>query len=585
MALTRSEVKELHQKPKRKLDIQKAINHEDRIALHVECEVKQNAITASRAVTDFLEWVRLLIPADKYKTFLNLFKFPLETNELTEEILTELERIFESKNPVFSYEFSDDKYKSDWIEYKKKTGHGFISFWKEKVWQDFKTTANSILIIDLPETQQPGDPYPQPYAWILNINQVIDIETGPEGIEWIIYNQPGNRIAQMDDTWVRIYQLKESGEIVGDPILEKAHGLGYCPATWVHNEPINKKDHITKRHPLSKQLSNLDWVQFFQTSKRHLDLYAPYPIYSGYEQACDFQNPETGEFCDGGYLKDKAGSYLVTNSGLYPCPVCSGKRIVGAGSFIEIPIPNKEDGQPDLSNPVKMLPADTDSLKYNVDELNRLRREIYDNVVGRGSETLNDQAKNQLQINASYENRKAVLANLKTKFEEAQEFTESTMCRLRYGAAFLGASINYGTEFYLKSMSELLAAYDLAKKSGVSDSELDRIYDQILETEYKNNPQMLKRMMTLKHLEPYRHTTKEELRTLKESGMIDKTEFIIKINFVNFIARFERENQNIVQFGNAADFDTKIDSIYKQLKKYANEQTTETTIQLTEGAK
>lgn len=530
----------------------------------------------------FLEWVRTLIPADKYKTFLGLFKFPLETNELTEEILTELERIFESKNPVFHYEFTDDKFREDWIKYKNQSGHGFLKFWKERVWENFKTTANSILVIDLPREQKEGDPYPQPYTWILDICDVLDLEQDSEGnLEWLIFRQNGDQIAQMDDQWVRVYTVNEKKEISTTPILEVAHGLDYCPATWISKDPVRKKEPITKKHPLSNQLSNLDWLLFFQTSKRHLDLYAPYPIYSGYEQACDFQNPETGEFCDGGYLKDKGGAYLITASGLYPCPVCSGKRIVGAGSFIEVPVPDKDNNQPDLLKAINLVPADSGSLEYNVKECQRLEREIYDNVVGRGTDPVNNQAKNELQINSSYENRKAVLNNLKSKFEEAQQFTEKTMCRMRYASAFLGLSISYGTEFYLLSMTELLAAYNLAKKSGVSDSELDRIYDQILETEYRNNPEMLQRMQILKQLEPYRHMTKQEVAEIEKGnpGSIDKTEFKIKLNFSNFIARFERENTNILQFGKAATFETKINTINEQLKKYANEQQSEQPVQ------
>jgi len=531
-----------------------------------------NATNGNRAVTTFLEWVRSLLPADKYKTFINLFKFPIETNELTDEIINELERLFESKNPVFHYEFTDDKFRSDWNHYKDAAGYGFNKFWREKVWGDFKTSANSLIVIDLPTERTGNDPYPQPYAWILNIANVIDIEESNDRIEWIIFKQDGDKVAQMDDEWVRIYEVQNNEIQV--PIVEIKHNLGYCPVTWLHNEPIRKKDKLIKKHPLSNQLSNLDWLLFFQTSKRHLDLYAPYPIYSGYEQNCDFKNPETGERCDSGYLKNKTGDYIVTPSGLYPCPVCSGKRIVGAGSFIEVPIPNKEENQPDLIKAIHMVTADSDSLKYNVDECERLEREIYDNVVGRGTDPINNQAKNELQINSSYENRKTVLNNLKVKFEETQKFVEETMCRYRYGAAFLSASINYGTEFYLLNMTELLTMYDTAKKGGISDSQLDKIYDQILETEYRNNPPMLQRMMIMKHLEPYRHSTKSEILELKDKGMIDDVDFRIKINFVNFIARFERENMNIVQFGKDADFDTKIKNIYQQLKNYANEQTT-----------
>jgi len=45
-------------------------------------------------------------------------------------------------------------------------------------------------------------------------------------------------------------------------------------------------------------------------------------------------------------------------------------------------------------------------------------------------------------------------------------------------------------------------------------------------------------------------------------------EFVIKSRFSNFIARFERENTNIIDFGRDLDFDKKIDNITQILNSY-----------------
>ncbi|MEE1283954.1 MAG: hypothetical protein UHK54_03770, partial [Acutalibacteraceae bacterium] len=44
------------------------------------------------------------------------------------------------------------------------------------------------------------------------------------------------------------------------------------------------------------------------------------------------------------------------------CPKCGNKRIVGAGSFVEIPVPNADENQPDLRNPVQLLTVDRNAL-------------------------------------------------------------------------------------------------------------------------------------------------------------------------------------------------------------------------------
>ena len=116
---------------------------------------------------------------------------------------------------------------------------------------------------------------------------------------------------------------------------------------------------------------------FFSISKQHLDLYAPYPIYSAYEADCNFENSETGDYCDGGFLRNAKGEYKILNDGtVEKCPCCSEKRIAGPGSFLEVPIPNQTEGVADMRNPVQITTIDKDSLDYNVNECARLKNEI-----------------------------------------------------------------------------------------------------------------------------------------------------------------------------------------------------------------
>ena len=80
--------------------------------------------------------------------------------------------------------------------------------------------------------------------------------------------------------------------------------LRYCPARFFWDEPMNLREPDVKAIPANKWIGALDWF-CFSISKRHLDMYGSYPIYSGYEQSCDFTNAENGDYCDGGFLKDK----------------------------------------------------------------------------------------------------------------------------------------------------------------------------------------------------------------------------------------------------------------------------------------
>ena len=229
------------------------------------------------------------------------------------------------------------------------------------------------------------------------------------------------------------------------------------------------------------------------------------------------------------------------------------------------------DGQPDLRNPVTMLTVDKNSLQYNVDEEKRIKNEIITSIVGTNEEITTRDALNEQQIKANFESQSTVLNRIKTGFEEAQKWVDGTICRLRYGKSFISAHISYGTEFFLSTADELRKRYKDAKEAGASESELDALYQKVIETEYRNNPQMVQRLSLLAELEPYNHYTVQEVLELQAKGIATKEDVIMKINFADYIKRFERENMDISQFGESVDYNAKIKAISDRLKEYVSE--------------
>ena len=534
----------------------------------VPSPVLQGREGVSQALLDFMAMVENLIPKDKFETFKTLFRFPLLTNELLAVCYDKLSRIFDGRDPAFSYQFASTEQRDDWEWYRQEK-LGEQNIWQTKGWDYFKTQINSVLIVDLPEEQEAGDRYPQPYFYWLPIKDVIDFEAKENGeMRWIAFRQDDERIAFIDDESYRIFSGKNG--TIGELIREAKHDLGYCPARFFWNEPLSLDRPDVKASPVTKELDRLDWYLFYSISKRHLDMYGSYPIYWGYEQSCDFHNDETGDFCDGGFLKDKHQHWKYDNNGLMmPCPVCSQKRITGAGSFVEVPVP--QEGQPDLSNPVGMLAVDRESLDYNGEEEKRLRTDIITAIVGQNEEVTQREAVNEQQIKANFESQTTVLKRVKKGFEDAQKFVDDTCCRLRYGKAFLSSSISYGTEFYLFTSDELRERYKKAKEAGMSEADLDALLQQIIETEYRHNPQQMQRMIILGDLEPYRHLTRNEVQGLYDKSLIPLEQLLIKLNFADFIRRFERENMNIIEFGANVDYTKKIATIKDELTKYATE--------------
>lgn len=569
MALELNQIKQILQKPTKRQTIQKAVNMQRRLRFHTETNIAVSDI--NQPTTIFLDWVRQLLPKDKYNIFLHLFKFPLPTSAVVEDVYRELERVFYSRNSSSSYQFTDSELAEDWSQYKKNNLNE-PEIWKTTGWKRMQVSPNSILVVDLPQIQSSARP--EPYFYWLEIDAVIDYQTSKldeNQFEWLIFKQPENRIAVFDDTFIRVYQLNEKNEIQS-LISEAKHDLKYCPARFFWSIQLNEKNKDLKKNPIAKELSNLDWYLFFSISKQHLDLYAPYPIYSAYEADCNFENNETGDYCDGGFLRNAKGEYKILNNGtVEKCPCCSEKRIAGPGSFLEVPVPNQSEGVADMRNPVQITTIDKDSLDYNVNECVRLKNEIVISVVGSGGTVSEKEAINETQVTANFESKTSVLNALKTNFELAQKFVEDTICKLRYGDAFISSSVSWGTEFYVFTVTELYSKYKQAKENGASNSELDAISQQILEVEYRNNPLVLQRMLILKQLEPYPHKTLDEVLKLYEKELLNENLVKLKINFSTLVEKFERENINIIEFASNKPMREKIDIISKKLLEYVTE--------------
>ena len=541
----------------------RAILHQNRIRFHAQTQLTADFL---QPTADFLAFVENLIPHDKFKIFKTLFRYPVKTNEVTAICFDKLSRVFDGRNPAFEYQFKSTESRDDWEDY-RRTELKEPVVWQTKGWENFKTEINSILVVDLPEEQT--SERPEPYFYWLPIDDVIDWECKGEKMKHIVFRQRHKRIAVIDDYSYRIY-TEEDSQNIGSLISEHPHGLKFCPARFFWQEPVSMKEPDVKASVLTKELESLDWFLFYHISKRHLDLYGSYPIYSGYEQACDFSNAENGDYCDGGFLKNKQGYYRLDEAGLMlRCPKCGDKRIAGVGSFVEIPVP--AEGQPDLRNPVQMLSVDRSSLDYNVSEEERLRTDIITAVVGTNEEITTRDALNEQQIRANFESQSTILNRVKKGFESAQKFVDDTICQLRYGDDFVDSVINYGTEFFIYDANELRERYKVAKESGASESELDALQNQIIETEYRTNPAQRQRMMILAELEPYRHLTRDEMTTLFDKGIVTADEMRLKLNFNSLIKRFERENTNILEFGEAIPYSRKIEIIKETLDGYAQE--------------
>lgn len=566
MALELSNIQREILESSKKGTIQQAIAQQDWIKFH--CDTNLNIVN-SLPYARFVSFVKSQLPEDKFLSAMNNLKFPLPTNAITENIFVKLSKLFDGRNPAFNYQFHNTQERDDWEWYRQEVLDE-PNLWSQKAWRFFQTEINCVMVVDMPmDGGDPTDRYPQPYVYFVPICDVISYSVNDRKgcMDWIIFKN-GERVIVIDDMSYRSFEW--DGTQLGRLLSDNPHALGYCPAKFFWNEPLSLGNPDVKKSPLSKKLSDLDWYLFKSIGVKHLDTYASYPIYSAFEEECDYMDKD-GNACHKGHLQKPDGSYLTDIAGnLVPCPLCHGKKqLAGAGSFISVPIP--VEGQPDLRKPVDITTIDKASLDYNVGELKRLESDIINACVGIDNTIINETSLADKQVDATFESKDTVLNRIKKGLEEAQEWVDTTCCLIRYRGAFISASINYGNEFYTLTPEVLQSRYTKAKEGGASESELDAIRQQLIETQYRHNPTMLQRMIILNDLEPYRHKTFEQVESMRANGLVPNEVAILKSDFMGFVRRFERENDNILEFGVSIPYNEKINNIYNTLLDYAKQ--------------
>jgi len=547
MPLSNEQIQKIVKAKTNQPEIQQGIKHQERLQFHVETTLNKNDL--SPYYHDFKRWIGEenpeLLAKDKFARFEQLIKAPIQTVELTESIFSRLFKIFFSQDSYFNYKFTDDALELDWADFRED------KFWPTIGFQAMQTAIDSVWVVDLPSEQ--ASEFPEPVNKLIDINDVLAIQNDEYNNCLYVIFQLGEYVYVYDDVSFRVYSMGSRG-ISTLPIAEVLHDLGYTPARMFWSEKLKSNNFINKESPITKELTDLDWLLFHMTSKRYMDIANAYPVVARYNEGQEYRDDDITE-------------NEQRTSGQRPM----GNDLVGAGSINEVDPPR--EGEIDLMQhgPIKIIAPDTASLDWHVQEEIRLIDKIYKAVVGTNNEQKNESAKNEMQVDAAFESQKSVLFRVKKNFEIINKFADMTICKLRYGERFIGCEIDYGTQFFLKDVDDLQEELKTAKESGASDAILETISNNILHTKYRDDDKSITRANIITDLDPLPNRTLNEATNLFKNGAINKINFIIKTNLINFVRRFERENINIVDFGSKIDYAKKIQQINESLKLYANE--------------
>jgi hypothetical protein len=259
------------------------------------------------------------------------------------------------------------------------------------------------------------------------------------------------KFAEFDKEVIKITATAKGGETV--VLKEFRHGLGFCPACKFLPKALDK-DFADSENPITACLNELDDYLFWHTCGEHYKLYGAFPIYWAYRERCNYVDEHLGVQCDGGKLV-----YVneANETKIKPCPKCSVKPFIGAGTLIQIEPPaTREDAT--IGVPVGKVDVDVNALQFLQEEQEARKKRIEFDAAGRVFEA-SKEAINELQVQANYETRKIVLENLSKTLSKSMWFVLDTLAKLAYPQYHVSTACSLGNQFFLKTVAELNAEY------------------------------------------------------------------------------------------------------------------------------
>jgi len=507
--------------------------------------------------------IRNSVTPDKYERILNFFSYPLAITSIADDVISDINRVFHGRNANFQVQYPNKRFEQAGQELAIKLNtRNFIQKCGQYV---LRCQPQTIVVVDKDEDGMP-------YYVDVNLKKLIGYQLTPcqKNFQYIIFHHSHGhdefgeykRIAFYDDEFYRVFEKRGMHMKM---IIENSHNLGYCPARWFVDDDLNTKDYTKKWSPLATVLGTMSEWQQFHTYSYYAEHYGVFPVIEYASAVCE------EEYCTNGKV-----SYPMENGEMSTptdCPTCSKNQFTGPGTSIKVN-PAIDNDENDARGYFTFISPPTENLRFEHEK--QMQRENFIKVQVTGfNDMLNKEAVNTDQVKSLMEDRKKPLLKISAMLGRLHKWMVKTAMKLAYQMD-VNVYANYGTEWFLMSESQLQKLFKDAKETGLPDSEISQIYHLLVETKYKNDPHLIQKLLIENNLNPAPFNTLEECYKKAEQGVMQMDDLYLKANFNKLIAKFERENGNLVDFGDQLTFESKIDIIYNTLIKYIkDEQTTE----------
>jgi hypothetical protein len=271
--------------------------------------------------------------------------------------------------------------------------------------------------------------------------------------------------------------------------------------------------------------------------------------------------------CDNGYIiwTDDDGK---THEDV--CPACHGIGSTihkDASAMIILPQVD-EQGQPySIQNVAGYVTPPVEAIESQRNELDALAEQIYQS--GTGMSKLMEVAieKTATEAMLNYKPLEKIINDILDNIEYVRTTLTDMIGKLYFGDSYVRSEIIYSRQLNLRDENTILIEIEQAKRSGASSTFVRTLHEELIRSRYQNSPIELERNIILSQLEPFIGYTPEEL-VKYYAGYVDPDVMTLKVNFTDYISKFENKYGLITDYKSQLPLDERIKLIGKVLQRY-----------------
>ncbi len=486
---------------------------------------------------------------------------------VTSELLRPTDNVFGAKGGSKIYKFSTEKKdaENELIDKLQNLSNGYkLSQYMEQVWfRKLITDPNGLIFMEVTNKDNIEDN--EIYPTYKNIHTIKAYKQKGIFVDWVIF-EPHKKIKDVknkeeearfwavDEINYYEYEIKlKNGDSELHLINEIPHDFGKVPAVLCSD--------IIDNYPITNSIYNEDWKK--SPIDDQIELLNKYLTSNSVLTLQEFMHAYAREWEYGDDCKACNGTGIIENKGLQsrdnesnntPCDCSNGqyKRKDPTDSIIMRP---PEDGQQKLDPPGGYIYLPTEPWELQVTSVDR----YFDLIFRSQWQTTYEKQENATAtgrfIDAQPVNNR--LNKYSTTTEIIYTAITNFIGKYNFPDTFERAFIQLGRRYLIETPDQIWKKYLESKKDKAPVSSLDLLLFQFLESEFKENEQMLVYEIKKAKLEPFIHY---EIGTVRSSNYITdedkrKKEYFnewIKTKSINDVTQtdFEILNKELTNFAN-----------------------------------